>query len=182
MSVVVAQHTTGAINVMNGGRMTPLALPPAATTRPRSPLFVALLLLSWAALIAATVLARFGAPSVKALLGAYGWRTTIVDALGWEPRTLWGTSLLKARDPDRVFLTTNDWGASLRTPMHKYTYVRTKWIDRGPVWRPLHKATAHYNEVVLADSDCSFPKSVLEMPRMHDLMFKALGEWSAPIL
>ena len=82
MSVVVAQHTTGAINVMNGGRMTPLALPPAATTRPRSPLFVALLLLSWAALVAATVLARFGAPSVKALLGAYGWRTTIVDALG----------------------------------------------------------------------------------------------------
>ena len=106
---------------------------------------------------------------------------TIVDALGWEPRTLWGTSLLKARDPDRVFLTTNDWGASLRTPMHKYTYVRTKWVDRGPVWRPLHKATAHHNEVVLADSDCSFPKSVLEMPRMHDLLFKALGEWSAPI-
>jgi len=82
MSVVVAQHTTGAINVMNGGRMTPLALPPAATARARSPLFVVLLLLSWAALVAATVLARFGAPSVKALLGAYGWRTTIVDALG----------------------------------------------------------------------------------------------------
>mgnify|MGYP004321134051 CR=1 FL=1 len=31
MSVVVAQHTTGAINVMNNGRMTPLSLPPAAT-------------------------------------------------------------------------------------------------------------------------------------------------------
>ena len=26
--------------------------------------------------VAATILARFGAPSVKALLGAYGWRAS----------------------------------------------------------------------------------------------------------